>query len=367
VARDFFRVENPKYLTRAVVVIDGMEYFEWTSVQVILRANGNPTAEFRLTVSEQEPLGDEFAAFRIKPPDKATIYLDGFKAIYGFVATRQVYYNATSHTVEIRGKGWDGRTGDMPSISQTGEFKNQNVLSIAKALAGKIGVNVKAAGNLPTFPIPRFNVQPGETVFESVEKLMRSIGGVFTSDADGNWILAGPGSGEGGNNLIEGYNIIEGRETIHSLMNVEQQQMVGQSPGNDDQSMSQVTQMLGKNSSKGAVAGLLQAGSQARSLMEIPGFAEALMKQRATHESNVSDSNAIYVWITHIGWQRPSGGLWRPLDNAFVDSPMLIMQRPLQVREVTFSQDSAGGTKTELTLMNQVAIGGPGQMTGGQQ
>jgi prophage tail gpP-like protein len=58
-----------------------------------------------------------------------------------------------------------------------------------------------------------------------------------------------------------------------------------------------------------------------------------------------------------LGWQRPSGGLWRVLDKIFVDAPMLIMKRELTVRKVTFTQDEASGSRTELELVDPESMG----------
>src|SRR5215831_18510674 len=138
--RDFFRAPRPPFLTRAVIVVDGIVYYEWTSVSVRLSCDEMPPYTFTFTCSEQEPLGNVMAALRIRPPHKCLIFLDGFQVINGFVNTRQVYYDATQHTVQIQGQDWSGRAGSSPAASQTGEFKNKDVSGIAKSVLGNIGV-----------------------------------------------------------------------------------------------------------------------------------------------------------------------------------------------------------------------------------
>jgi prophage tail gpP-like protein len=76
--------------------------------------------------------------------------------------------------------------------------------------------------------------------------------------------------------------------------------------------------------------------------------------QRARIEANVNDSLKISVTIVHLGFQRPSGGLWQPGQIAYVHSPMLIMDRQLLLKAVTYSQDSSGGSTATLELVNRM-------------
>ena len=90
--------------------------------------------------------------------------------------------------------------------------------------------------------------------------------------------------------------------------------------------------------------------------MEIPAFAQSLLQQRVQHEANISDSFLIKVQICVVGWEKEGGGLWWRGDLVYVYSPMLIMQRTLRAKSVTFFQDSGGGTRTELELVNPIAL-----------
>ncbi|MBO0716539.1 MAG: hypothetical protein J2P55_04285, partial [Rhizobiales bacterium] len=54
--QDYSRIAHFPFPNRAVVIINGVPYWEWTSVQVEVEANGNPISKFRLTTSEQVPL-----------------------------------------------------------------------------------------------------------------------------------------------------------------------------------------------------------------------------------------------------------------------------------------------------------------------
>jgi len=374
--RDFFQVQRPPYLTRAVLVVNGMEYYEWTTVEVHREYNGNPPATFRFTVSEQESLTspggpvvttDPNSAFRIRPPDKCQIYLDGYLVINGFVSTRQVYYDANQHAVELQGMDWSGRDGMAPAVSQTGEFKDQSLMQIAQAVEKQIGVKVTQEGGLASQKIPKAVPEPGETAFEFIERLARQVGAYSSSNAMGDKVLS-DGTAKGGAQLIEGYNIVTGREVIHTLMKAGKDQMIGQMPGGDNVDYAQANQM---KSDAGSGGQNVQPGSGARSLMEIPFFSQMLGKMRAQHEQSIGDDNLIQVNCTVLGWRKEGGGLWWPFDEVYVKSPMLILDRTLTIKAVTFRQSSNGGTTTEIEAVNLLGSGrtpmGGGGGGGGQE
>jgi len=353
----FYRVAKPPYLTRAVIVVDGVEYYEWLTVEVHLEVNGTPPSRFKFTCTEQEEIvGGEritMAALRIRPPDKCMIFLDGYLVITGFVTTRQVYYDGNTHQIEIQGMGQSGKLSQAPAVSQTGEFKQQNLMQIAQALAGKAGVDVKQKGSLDNSKFPMFRTTPGESAGEAIEKLQRMTGAFKSEDPMGAMVLFGDYGG-GGGFLIEGYNIITGLEVIHTLMQSQGQSAFGQGLGGDGTNYAQSNQGNATNNS-GENTDEQQAGMAARTLTEIPFFNQALGAMRAKHESTIGNENMITVRCKVLGWEKEGGGLWWPGDMVFVDSPMLIMKRQLKIKSVTFSQSSDGGTTTDVEAVNKLS------------
>jgi prophage tail gpP-like protein len=80
-----------------------------------------------------------------------------------------------------------------------------------------------------------------------------------------------------------------------------------------------------------------------------------MLAKRAQIEDNVGLQYSILVTLTVLGWQRPGGGLWWPYDIIWVKAPMLIMDRPLVVKAVTFTQDNTNGSRTEIVLVKQLS------------
>jgi prophage tail gpP-like protein len=366
--RNFYMVSKPPFLTRAVIIVAGAEYYEWTSVSVRLQVGGNPAASFTFTCSEQEPLGNFMAALRIRPPDPCLILLDGWLVIDGFVTTRQVYYDAKQHSVQIQGMSQAGKAGTVPAILKTGEIKGADIAGLWRAIGSPAGLNITAEGVLPSTKFERAAIQPGETVFEMGERFMRAVGVINVPAPNGRDVVLtalGVPSGLGGAYVIEGLNIVTGRETIHTMQQAGGHNFAGQGAGGDSVNYAEANQRRGESKSPDQTKSI-QPGTVARSLMEVPAFSQALAKTRAVHEASISDQNMISVTISVNGWQKPGGGLWWPHDFVWVDSPMLIMKRDLIIKAVTFTQDSSGGTQTALDLVNPPNLGqGRTPFTGG--
>jgi prophage tail gpP-like protein len=346
----FDQITREPYLTRAVVVVNGQEYFEWESVTVSMEIRGNPPYSCRLTCSEQEPWPEAFAFFRIKPADEVTVYLDGYKAFAGFVQTRQVAYAQGSHAVEIQAVAYAGLIGQGTVVSQTGEFKNQDIMSIAQSVAKPFGVKVTSVGGVPKDKFPRATVTPGETAFEFIEKLARQTGVFLTSNPNGDLVLM-VGSQGGSDDVVEGRNILEGREHV-SLYGIPKNiKTGGQAPGNDDSWGADPTHQRNHDGDQGdADAGMNYMPH--RILTELPAHSIDMLKQRFGLEQSFNDSVKIEAQVTLLGWKRPSGGLWVPGQKVYINAPMLILNRSLWLTKAVFTQDSASGTRTHLTLMN---------------
>jgi len=348
------------YLNRAVVVVGGTEYFEWESVSVRCALMEVPPRTCRLTCSEMEPdYPTSRSAFRIRPGDSCSVILDGYLVITGIVATRQVFYDAKQHTVEIQACSQSAILGHGAAQQDGGQFLKQDAGQIATKLAGQLGVGVKVMGDAGQ-ALDRFSIRPGEHAGEAIERAARMGKMFMTGDAQGNLVLMSGPLG-GGGSAIEGVNILEGREVIHSLSAASGYETSGQGPGSDDH-WGAIKNLM--HDSQGSMSDFSPGNMPQKLINEIPSFTQSILQARGGMENNVSDMNQIFVTVSLLGWQRQtvSGGLWEPGETVVVNSPMLIMfNNPLILKAVTFSQDNNTGTRSTLELVNYAAFGGYAQ------
>jgi len=360
------QIKQFPYLTRAVLEVNGSLYWEWESVQVRHAIQETPAYTARFTCSEMEPAYPAARwAFRIKPGDHCSIYLDGYLALSGFVVTRQAFYDANQHTVEIQAVAGSATLNAGSAVHETGEFKNMKPDAIIRELAKPFGVNVQVLGQGGLGQaLDRFHLRPGETGWQGIERLARAGGMFLTSNENGDVVLMD--SPIGANDTVtEGVNILDGREIIHSLAASGNYTAQNQGTGSDD--LSKIAEWTHQRFSDQAGSTNFSPGYMPQVILsEMPAFAKGMMKTRAQLESNVNDMYQIWVTVSVLGWQRTSaGGLWIRGQNVHVNSPMLIMDRDLVLKAVTFSQDNSQGTRSTLELVNQAAMGGYADAGGG--
>jgi len=357
-------------LNRAVLIIDGQEYMEWESVQVRAAMYEN-TRTCRFTASEKE-VPPSRSAMRIKPGQACKVMLDDQLAMTGFVITRTVSFSGNDHMVELQCQGQWGTTSGGAHVSQTGEYKNITVQQLAEIVGKPYGAMVEgAAANMMKFP--RVSVVPGASAWETLEPYLRATQTPVSETAEGKLKL---GVMTGSASVIEGWNILEGREVIHSLMAVggssvpggqspgagegTDQLVHGQRPGTDDSHGAQANQV---NQEHPPITSELNVPYHPETtLSEVPAWLTDQMKSRGGFDAMYSDSLQIWVNCTLLTWQRsgkvpPAGGLWEPGDTVMVDSPMLILRgQNLKLKAVTWTQDNQSGTRSHIELVNDKAV-----------
>jgi prophage tail gpP-like protein len=340
---------------KAVLVVNGQEFRDWESVMVRHAIREVPPYRFRFTCSEGIPIATNFAKMQIKPGDQCEVYLAGIKAISGKVSTRQVYYDKRRHYIEIQGATFTLDLSGSSPITKTMEHKDVNFEQLAKSLLKPYNIPFKVeGGQLPQFKFPRVSLMHGLSVLDHLDMYSRHVGAGFTSDANGSFVaIAGPG--QGGDSVVEGENILVGREIIYNPSMESSAPAISQQTGSDQKSMAKVASVPYLNQ---AMQTLGKSFMPFVIPMEIPSADPQHMQGRASTERNWQAEDQITVFATVEGWLRPSGGLWERNQQVHVTSPMLIMDMDLTLKSATFTQDSTEGARTVLELCNPLALGG---------
>jgi prophage tail gpP-like protein len=340
---------NPKEV--AEITVHGMKYRDWESVTVF-DEEYHASDYFRFTCSEGKPLSKNWTAIRIRPGDHCTVMLAGQLAISGFVETRQVAYTGESHGIEIIGHNYTRALNYGAVMHDTHEIKNASYTQIANTICKPFGIQFKPIGAVSEKKFERVCMAPGETAWNVLDTLARQRGIVLGSNAQGN--LTGRVQwDQTGDALIEGINILEGRE-IMTLKGGSTGYNYGQSqqPSTDERHGPKAAQapfsML-PGSMLASFGGPQGVYAPKKVLLEHPGDKDDA-EMRNKFEDQVSGYEQLNVDIVVQGWLRPSGGLWQAGQMVHVTSPMLIVDEDLKLNKVTFTQDNKSGTRTTLSL-----------------
>ncbi len=345
----------------ATLTVNGQIYKDWETIVVHFGLMDQPAAYYRFTCSEGMPLANNLAAMRIKPGDYCSVTLAGQHSLSAMVNIRQVSYNADQHGVEIIGQSLEFNASNASAQTSTMEFKDKSLTQIATKLLEPIAVKWIPVGKIDETPFPRVNMAPGDSIREVIEPLARMRGVPLGTDETGH-MTAGVSEANSGISLVEGKNILEGRETISTA------------PGGGGPNFSMSQMPVGKDEKEwGAKVASVPFAKEAHdffggigsegayspsvTLAEHPGNSNE-MQSRSGFEGFKLDQEMINVQIVVYGWLtgETRGTLWQKLigQKIHVKSPMLIMDQELELRAVTYSQDSRTGTRTTLELVKNV-------------
>jgi prophage tail gpP-like protein len=162
----------------ATLTVNGTDYRNWETVWVKHQLMETPAFSFRFSCSEGMPLARNLAALQIKPGDACTIELAGLPAFNGRVMTRQVFYDAKRHHIEIMGET-NSEVMNSSVVHETGEWKAGTTFEqIVRDVLKPLGVNLKVEGGaLPATKTDRpIRANDGESAYRFIDNLLRSSG-----------------------------------------------------------------------------------------------------------------------------------------------------------------------------------------------
>jgi len=341
----------------AVLEINGVKYDDWETIMVRHAEEEGPFYTFRFTCSEGMPLANNFAKLQIRPGDVCQVTLAGQEAVNGWVSTRQVFYDSQRHYVEIQGASNVQGLAYTSAITKTMEFKDVTFEKYARALLKPTGINLLIRnGVLPQIKFPRISIAHGMSIMEALEIPLRNLGHfAFTSNPQGDLVINAKGQGaSSGAVFIEGKNIIEGREIIINVGAARDYYSSGQRTGNDKTNGSNSARVHSDDTQ--GVDAKFDDYSPSLAVPDMP-VDKQMVNNRSKLDLDMMKQDQVTVFVTVWGWLQPNGQLWKQGYPYTVKSPMLLMtgSEKLNAKSVTFTQDNARGTRTQLELCNDAA------------
>jgi prophage tail gpP-like protein len=329
----------------ATLVVNDRRFYLWESVMVQNRW-AEPYPIFRFTAAEPDKPSTSLEKLQFAPGDECAIYLGGQLAISGVILIRQTSYDATNHGVMLQGVGitWYAARGSI--LDKTSNFDGQTFEQVAMKVIAPFGVGVQKIGLLNPTPFAKLQVQPGENLWDFLERIARPRGIVMGSDHLGNLLLIGDHSYRISATLTEGYNILRCQATISKEAMFSDYVVRGQTAAGDDQ--------YARNASEqeALVKGTAKRYSPLLTPAEQPVKTPAEYADRAKNEAVWHEGTEVRATVTVQGWFMPGGKrLWRAGDLISIFTPMALINMSLKIESVQFTQDSSSGTLTTLELV----------------
>ena len=342
----------------AVLEVNGKKFDDWESVWVQSRWN-DPFTLFRFTAAERDPIFASKNIFplpqrlQFKPGDQCTITLAGQLAVTGVIEIRQVAYDANQHGVMLIGKtatAWPARSS---VDTKTGSFDNKNLVQIATEVLAPYPVGLVIIGQIDMKPFDKVQNEPGELIWDFLERLARWKDVIMGSDAQGNFLLIGQHSMPTGVQLVEGRNIKTCQCTIRRDQVYTEYDVRAQTAASDDNSGTQASELNAT-----AVGKFPVPFAKLITPHELPVKTQPEVQKRVDTEKRWRDGTEVQADITVQGWLSDERSLWWPGDEIKVYSPMAMLDDVLKIRTATFTQDSTSGTQTLLDMVLPGLING---------
>lgn len=328
--------------TDVTLTVNGMDYGGWKEVRITAGIE-RQARDFSLGITWKWPGGGDRPRL-IRQGDRCEVSIGRELVLTGYVDATPIRWDAKEIAVAVSGRSLTADLVDCGADNKPGQWRNQSVLRIVQALAQPYGIAVRSeleAGGA----LAEHTIKPGETVFESIDRLLRLSRLLSTDDARGQLVIARPGSaGRAADRLEHGVNLINGDAPLDFSKVYSEYVAKGQRAGTDD--------VYGVDASEieARVSDDRVTRKRVLVLHERGQMTPELARQRVAWERENRISKALQTSYEVRGWRQSNGALWRHNQIVRVVDPLVGFDRDLLITEIEYSLSEKGGTKAKITV-----------------
>lgn len=369
------------------LLVNGAEYGGWKSVRISAGIE-RQARDFDLEVTDRWP-GQTDIPRRIQPGDACQVFIGADLVLTGYVDATPIKYDGKSVSVAVKGrsktcdlvdccpiptgealhgvsKAWgdvigkDGKVQNViaPPSKSAAQWRQQKMEVIAAALAAAYGVRVISETDTGK-AIPEHQVQVGESVFESIDRMMRQRHVLSSDNERGDLVFIDVGSaGRAGTAIETGVNVLAASTELDYKGVFSEYIVKGQRAGTDDTYASDVSEEEGESTddSSTTVTGESASSADARAkrrrvlVIKQSGHADdGSCKDRADYERANRAAKALQTSYTVAGWRQADGTLWVPNLIVRVRDAVIGFSTDMVIAEATWVMDNQG-LRTEIRV-----------------
>ncbi|MBP2840434.1 phage baseplate assembly protein [Pseudomonas sp. PNP] len=319
----------------------GHDYAGWKDVNISAGLE-RQARDFTVSITWKWPNGGDVPV-RIRQGEEVEVRIGEDLLLTGYVFSTPIRYDGTSITLSISGRSKTADLVDCAAINSPGQWRGQSVQKIVEALAGEYGIKVVNEATV-TLGLDDHTIEPGETAFESIDRLLTLSRLFSTDDGRGRLVIATPGTAGRAVDALElGKNILTGDAAL-DFSNVFSEYITrGQRSGTDTSfgvAASEVEARLADDRvSRRRVKVIHQSGQ----------MTTKMARDRVQWERANALSKAMAINYTVQGWRQSSGELWRHNMIVRVIDPLIGLDRDMLISEITYELGEPG-TFTRMTV-----------------
>jgi prophage tail gpP-like protein len=324
------------------LIVGGRSLSGWEEVE-IQRSLEAIAGSFTVRASDK-------GGWPVGPQSSCEIKMQGELALTGFVDQVRVSLGPREHSIEVAGRDKAGDLVDCSATNLPGHWDDVNLYDLVAQLCDPFQLTVVGAVDLGD-PFVQFALQPGESVYEAIERACRLRAILATSDGLGRVILTRAKQDGTAVDLVEGQNLESIALTIDDTGRYRDYIVRGQQQASDIASVEDAAGSEGRAVDEGARA------NRTLILIAEGQVSDRTAEKRARWEATVRAARASPVSAVVTGWRQvPGGPLWQPNQLTNVHSPTLRIDMPMLVVSVRMRRSLTEGTITELGLVRPDAF-----------
>jgi prophage tail gpP-like protein len=319
---------------------NGLDYGGWKTVSITASIE-NQARDFNLGITWKWP--GQNTEIPIKEGTRVEVRIGADLVLTGYVYARPVSYDAGQITRGISGRSLTSDLVDCSAVNQPGQWSGQSMQAIVQALAAPYGI--KVLSQVPeTSKISDHTIEPGETVFESIDRLLTLSRLLSTDDGRGRLVIVEPGSGGRAVDRLElGENILTGSAGFDFSGVFSEYRVVGQRKRADSEDADKASEVQ---------ASVTDPRSPRRRVLlihESGQMTDELANARANWERGNRIGKALMTQYKVQGWRQSNGALWTVNSIVHVRDPLLGFDRDMLISQVEYVLDE-GGTICNITV-----------------
>lgn len=326
--------------------VNGVDYGGWLSVQITPGIE-RQCRDFSLAITRKWP-GMKELVRQVQPWDMCEVLIGSDKVLTGYIDATPISYDGDSVSVSIKGRGKTADLVDCSAKYATGQWRNRKVESIAADLAAVYGLKVITQVNTGA-PVIDHQIEPGETAFECLDRLLTARQLLSTDDADGHLVLIEAGSGGRAYTTLEyGQNILSADASLDYKDVYSEYRCVGQRSGNDYDSGETVSTITANGTDSTVPRYRLLTIQQSGQVTTQD------CTDRVRYERLYRAAKALETTYLVQGWRQGNGALWLPNQLVKVIDPVIGFNTELLISELTYNKGE-DGTTTALKVLPAAA------------
>ena len=314
----------------------GHDFAGWKSVSLGAGLERQARA-FNLGITWRWPGGGDVPV-RIRQGEAVELRIGPDLLLTGYVDKTPIRYDGESVTLSIGGRSRTADLVDCAAVNQPGQWRGQSVQKIIAAIAGEYGIKVVNDAAI-TLGVEDHTLEPGETAFESIDRLLTLSRLFSTDDGQGRLVIAKPGSaGRAVDTLELGKNLLSG-DTELDFSNVFSEYVSkGQRSGSDDSFGVEASEVEAR------IADDRIARRRVKVIQQSGQMNAAIARERVEWERASAVGKALTVNYVIQGWRQSNGALWRHNMIARVVDPLIGLDRDMLISEISYELGEQGTT-----------------------